>query len=261
MQHALFRLGFHDCYHMHTIREHVERDAPSWTRALEAKYAGKGTFDRKDWDKLLGHCQAVCDVPAAFFGPELAAAYPEAKVVILNRDPEKWYESVLHSIHGKRSLSAKLAMIFGMTFVPAGRAWLKFGMAMRRLGFGFDHRSEKEKALAWYKGIYEEYRENIPEERRIEFTVSDGWKPLCEHLGVPVPQVKDEKTGKLVDAPFPWVNDRAMFLEDMAMIRKSGVKRGLDNIYWFVGKTTVTAAAGYALYVLWKSQNFVASMN
>ena len=38
----------------------------------------------------------------------------------------------------------------------------------------------------------------VPAERLLVFRVTDGWEPLCEFLGVPVP-----------DAPFPFVNDRA----------------------------------------------------
>ncbi len=40
---------------------------------------------------LLGHCQAVCDVPAACFATELMEAYPDAKVILTNRDIDAWY--------------------------------------------------------------------------------------------------------------------------------------------------------------------------
>jgi hypothetical protein len=41
-------------------------------------------------------------------------------------------------------------------------------------------------------------RENVPADRLLEFSVDQGWRPLCEFLGVPVPQ-----------SEFPNVNDRA----------------------------------------------------
>lgn len=65
--------------------------------------------------------------------------------------------------------------------------------------------------MAWFEAQYRAFRDAIPAERRLEFRVQDGWGPLCEHLGVPVPMVEDEATGELVEAPFPRINDRAWF--------------------------------------------------
>lgn len=98
MRSALWQLGLHDCYHMQTLLRNLDTHPQQWIRAFEAKYTGKGSFEKADWDHLLGHSQACCDLPSAVFSPELAAVYPEAKVVILNRHPELWYESTLLSI-------------------------------------------------------------------------------------------------------------------------------------------------------------------
>ncbi len=42
----------------------------------------------------------------------------------------------------------------------------------------------------------------IPPEQLLVYEVKDGWGPLCEFLGLPVP-----------DAPFPRTNDRVEFWE------------------------------------------------
>ncbi|CAH0050348.1 unnamed protein product [Clonostachys solani] len=253
-RHALFRLGFYDCYHMHDVRNNPLTDGPQWIRALRAKFAGEGApFEKEDWDRLLGRCQAVADVPAAFFGPELSEAYPDAKVIILNRDPEKWYNSVLGSIHSDRSLGFKLKMIFCLIFTPEARAWVRFGMIMGST-FGFNIRTEKDKALAWYEKTYEEWREGIPEERRIEYSVGDGWKPLCDHLGVPVPLVEDPESGELVEPPFPHVNDRSSFLGEMAHVQAGWVSKGVDNLFGLIGRTAVYGSAAYVGYLVWKTR-------
>lgn len=36
--------------------------------------------------------QVVSDFPAVSFAPELIQAYPEAKVILTNRDVDDWYE-------------------------------------------------------------------------------------------------------------------------------------------------------------------------
>jgi hypothetical protein len=47
----------------------------------------------------------------------------------------------------------------------------------------------------------EEVKRVVPAEQLLVWDVSDGWEPLCEFLGVAVP-----------DGPLPHANDRATFL-------------------------------------------------
>ena len=77
---------------MRSASTETPRDCEMWMDAINAKFDGQGTFEKADWDKLLGHCQAVCDLPAAAFGPELIAAYPEAKVILTNREVDSWHK-------------------------------------------------------------------------------------------------------------------------------------------------------------------------
>jgi hypothetical protein len=241
---------------MHDVRHNPSTDGAAWIRAFRSKYAGDGTppFDRADWDRLLGRCQAVADIPAALFGPELAAAYPDAKVVILNREPESWYASVRNSIHGDRPLAFKLKMLFCLAFNPDVRAWVRFGMAMSGLAMGFAHRTEKEKALAWYGRTYDEFRAGIPEERRIEYQVKEGWAPLCKLLDVPVPTATDPETGETVEAPFPHYNDREAFTESSERVQQEWVATGVKNMFELIGRAAVTGAVAYGGYLLWKGR-------
>ena len=240
---------------MHTVRDNPTTDGPCWIRAFKAKYGNEGSaLTRDEWDELLGDCQAVCDIPAAFFGHELAEAYPEAKVIILNRDPESWYDSVLNSIHSTPPPSAKFKMLFCLAFDRETRSWAQFGMTMKKLVFGYDHSTEKDKALLWYEKQYAEFRDKIPEDRRIEYKVGDGWRPLCEFLDLSVPTVKDESTGEVVEAPFPRLNDRQAFLQDMASKKSEMASRALDNVFWAIGRAAVAGSVAYAGYLIWKTR-------
>jgi hypothetical protein len=69
-----------------------------WQDAFAAKYDGVGKFGREEWDKLLGHCQAVCDWPAVAFAKELIEAYPEAKVLVTTRNVDTWHASTLKTV-------------------------------------------------------------------------------------------------------------------------------------------------------------------
>ncbi len=43
-------------------------------------------------------------------------------------------------------------------------------------------------------------RKTVPAERLLVYEVNTGWKPLCDFLGVPVPE-----------KPFPHINERRSF--------------------------------------------------
>ena len=51
------QLGCNDTYHMMSASIENPPDCLMWLDAFAAKYDGRGSFDRSDWDRLLGHCQ------------------------------------------------------------------------------------------------------------------------------------------------------------------------------------------------------------
>ena len=60
----------------------------------------------------------------------------------------------------------------------------------------------------------EQVRRDVPADRLLVYEVSQGWGPLCEFLGVPVPEGK----------PFPHLNDAAEFrarIERVARIMRT----------------------------------------
>lgn len=98
LQLALTQLGYTDVYHGWKIASDAIGSTPQWTRLSRAKYspthADPSFLSRQEFDKVLGHCEAVTDLPGAAFGPELLRAYPDAKVILNRRnDVGKWYES------------------------------------------------------------------------------------------------------------------------------------------------------------------------
>lgn len=86
---ALKILGFNECYHQATLVQNPE-DAHLWMKALRSRGSNEA-FGKAEWDALLGHCQAVCDVPVVHFCEELVGSYPEAKVILTTRDFDEWH--------------------------------------------------------------------------------------------------------------------------------------------------------------------------
>lgn len=73
----------------------------------------------------------------------------------------------------------------------------------------------------------------VPKERLLEWSVEDGWEPLCEFLGKPVP-----------DEPFPHVNAAAGWAGQEMRIGKKYIMGAIKNVLVF----GAIAAGTWALY-------------
>jgi hypothetical protein len=176
---ALEHLGFGPCYHMIEVIDRPEH-VDFWQRAA----AGTAV----DWDEILAGYRAAVDWPACSFYAELAARYPEAKVILTARDPERWYQSAWQTIFPRitRPVSPDDAL-----------AWARIRMQRKIVieqAFGGDI-EDREHALAVFRQHVAEVQRAIPPERLLVYRVADGWEPLCRFLERPVP-----------DQPFPHVN-------------------------------------------------------
>ncbi|KAI1172621.1 hypothetical protein F4777DRAFT_496987 [Nemania sp. FL0916] len=161
-------------------------------------------FTRDDWDQLWGsEYEAVCDT-AAPLTLELFRAYPDAKVVIVQRDYETWWPSFQTEIINNLFTPFFDLQIFLAWHLVGFRA----GHAMRKLVFGFFNAKTKAEIEAHgrqtYDKFYRELREIVPPERRLEYKMGSGWEPLCEFLGKDIP-----------DVPFPISNDREAHAENV----------------------------------------------
>ena len=83
-------MGFGPCYHMTEVFAHP-RHAEVWQAARRGEPV--------DWDALLGPYEATVDWPACTFYAELMERYPDAKVLLSVRDPDRWYESTRNTIY------------------------------------------------------------------------------------------------------------------------------------------------------------------
>jgi len=67
-----------------------------------------------------------------------------------------------------------------------------------------DRFEDKEHALGIYRAHIRKVQRVIPEEKLLIFRIKDGWEPLCQFLGVPVPTT-----------PFPVTNSRKEMATDL----------------------------------------------
>ncbi|KAK1765441.1 hypothetical protein QBC33DRAFT_560806 [Phialemonium atrogriseum] len=148
-----------------------------------------------EWDAVFGSYDAVTDV-GSLFADQLVEAYPSARVVIVQRDYDAWWESYRSEVAD--GMFSPATAVLGPVLALAG---FRAALAMRKMlmgAFGARNLGEiKANARVTYFGYYDRIRELVPPERRLEYKLGDGWEPLCEFLGKEVP-----------DVPFPRLNDR-----------------------------------------------------
>jgi len=195
MRIAMKILGYEDTYHMMSASMENPPDCLMWQDAFAAKFNGEGHFGRKEWDQLLGHCQAVCDWPAVAFAKELIEAYPEAKVILTTRDVHSWHASTMKTVYW-RVTDPELKLLSNFDWA----AGMYYPMLKKFFATFFEGDfPNKGKEIYWRH--YDEVRRLVPPERLLEFKVTDGWGPLCEFLKVDCPVI-----------PFPHVNDSSTFV-------------------------------------------------
>ncbi|HEY2869388.1 MAG TPA: sulfotransferase [Gaiellales bacterium] len=178
---ALERLTGGSCYHMREVSERPGA-ADAWRAAAEGKVP--------DWEALLGGYDAAVDWPASAFWRELAAANPDAPVLLSQRTgAEEWWRSV------------ETTIAVALTRTPDDPEIARIREMGRTLARRFCPEWPDPAAVqAAYDRHNADVRATIAPDRLVEWRPADGWEPLCATLGVPVP-----------DEPFPRTNDAAGF--------------------------------------------------
>jgi hypothetical protein len=191
---ALEELGFGPCYHMTEVFEHPEH-VGQWEAAREG---------RADWEELFRGYRAAVDWPAAAFYDDLMERYPEAKVILTVRDPDSWYDSARSTIYNVQSIASSPLLSLAGLLVPRVRQMKRVARMASDLVWGdvFDGRFEDRRyAIEVFDRWNDEVRKRVQAERLLVYEVREGWDPLCDFLGVPVPEGE----------PFPHLNEAEAF--------------------------------------------------
>jgi hypothetical protein len=192
---ALNQLGF-PCYHMFEVIKNKENKAhlDFWLKVANSEPGAQ-----HDWEQVFSKYTAAVDNPACVVWRELWATYPNAKIILTlhPKGPGVWYESTIDTIYAPMRMW-QFKLLEAVT--PFGK---KFGTMCRRLIWQRGHQGtmeDREKAIAYYQQHIDTIKAAVPADRLLVFSVDQGWRPLCDFIGVPVPQT-----------PFPNINDRVEF--------------------------------------------------
>ncbi|MEU6720301.1 sulfotransferase family protein [Nonomuraea sp. NPDC046802] len=194
MKAALERLGFGPCHHNSDVGSDPDR-ARRW-----APLANHDTVP--DWEHVFEGFRSAVDWPASFFWRELAARYPEAKVVLTVRDPNAWFASMRTLItNGPTRLKAENVVPEAAGLMESMKTTRPLLDRMIREGLGSDRPfgevPDEQETIVVFEQHTAMVKKSLPPERLLMFDVREGWEPLCRFLGVDIP----------AGEPFPHLND------------------------------------------------------
>jgi len=200
---ALEILGYNKCYHMVELIQDPSR-LQYW---MEAEKTGQ-----TDWDKLFEGYTAAVDFPPCNYYIQLMEKYPEAKVILTVRDPQKWYVSAYNTIYQQPEGFNKFKLQVIATFVPKVRgmfAVLTYAKAAIWDGRFKGKFEDRQFATQLFQDWNEEVKKNVPADKLLVFDAKEGWEPLCRFLNVPIPEI-----------PYPRINDTQEFNQRRRFLMK-----------------------------------------
>ncbi|KAI0453603.1 P-loop containing nucleoside triphosphate hydrolase protein [Xylaria acuta] len=231
---ALKQLGFTP-YHMAEV---LATGAPAirlMTDGMNAEMFHEGTpYGKAEFDKWFANYDVIIEMPFFMLRSTLKA-YPDAKFLLTERDPEKWAKSFMNTVGVATTRLNSFPM---STFKKFDN--FAFNMAIfsnRAVNYctnGFGMSEEGRKALVEnYKSYIAEVKRLVPPEQLKVVKLEDGlgWNELCPYLGVPIP-----------DTPWPSLNTPEEFHAIVGPKMRTAASKGMASV------TTIIAVAAVAMW-------------
>jgi len=184
---ALNELGLGPCFHMEEVLINAATQIPLWSTAADGN---------PDWETIFDGYESAVDWPTARFFRELSKAYPDAKFILTDRNPDNWAQSFAGTIYKllaqPEQLPDEMKGWLDMCQKVITQTGMPPGLDEAGLSAAFSAHCDAVKAA-------------IPASQLLVYQVKQGWGPLCKFLDVPVP-----------DIAFPRTNDRSEFWDLIA---------------------------------------------
>jgi hypothetical protein len=163
-------------YEMLGLRAHHGFEMDSWDDYPGLELAAEAT-----WPSVPG---ARKPVPPPFTSADWDRLFPNYDVVVVQRDFDAWWASFASAVLSKdipgNPLALALALVHALYRAAGTRV---FDAVSKMVNGAFGTQSYRdittEKARAFYDAYYDRIRQMVPAERRLEYSLSQGWEPLC----------------------------------------------------------------------------------
>lgn len=223
---ALRILGYKNVHHG-TNMHASDPDWPLLSVAADATFptlstydAARAPFTRIDWDALLAdRYDAVTDV-FSYFAISLLNAYPDAKVILVERDIDSWYQS--WTVQKKVYFGPVIFQLMRLIGPLIGSVAYTGAMMCIMGWIGSNRRADIfDRAREAYIRHYRDIREIMADRpgMMLEFQLADGWAPLCAFLDKDIP-----------DEEFPRVNEMKTYAERAREQQRGVILQAMRNV-------------------------------
>ncbi|KAI1865718.1 hypothetical protein JX265_008041 [Neoarthrinium moseri] len=183
-----------------------EAFAKNWVEICQGRLDGDKERTLKLLRENMKGFVGCTDVPPVVVIPELLELYPEAKVILVTRDPVKWWKSF-----GNILAHADKWFLFYLTAIsPTLRWWPPYVRVWKRNAdrlLGTEQTAPGTYGPQLIEAHNKMVIDLVPKEKLLIMRLEDGWEPICKFLNKPIP-----------DEPFPRVNDAANADKVAAMV-------------------------------------------
>ncbi|RYH09109.1 sulfotransferase family protein [Tropicimonas sp. IMCC6043] len=181
MREALNILGFGPCHHMFEVTNNP---------VMKSRWRTFMTDGVADWDALFEGYRSCVDWPAVHYWRDLLARYPDARVILTERDAEGWWKSFESTL---------------LKYVQTTEDHESVGYRIMQKAFG-NRVGDRDHMIAAYRAHVADVIDKVPEDRLLTHHPGDGWEPLCAFLGVDIP-----------DEPYPFRNTTSAVIETLGL--------------------------------------------
>ncbi|XP_057295189.1 uncharacterized protein LOC130623694 [Hydractinia symbiolongicarpus] len=170
---ALEELYKERCYHISSIP--LEQHYQFLERQL------KGGVSKEEWKCFYDQFCAAVGSPVAAYWRELIEVYPNAKVIVMQRESQGWYKSIYDTNITLLNYYGTLAYGISLLFLPKGiHTLFVYVRHCYHKMFGVHLNDDKEVMIRCYERFYDNLRNELESRDMVylNYQVQDGWKPL-----------------------------------------------------------------------------------
>lgn len=158
---------------------------------------------------------ACCDTPCHVLWESLLDEFPEAKVLLVVRDEEKWINSFEKFFEAEQTQFLEMGWyrlyrpLYKFLFPHSSAPMEVYMDFLRPLCIGPEvsgfYGFNKTLCLKMYRQHNSYVLNHCPKDRLLVYKLDDGWEPLCKFLGEPVPK-----------GDFPWSNRMGSVITELS---------------------------------------------
>lgn len=229
-QAALEQLGYKPCMHMAEVAPYARKlriVLEAMTLLFPDKFESHKARRQALLHQIFDGWEATADFPGSMFPEDLMEMYPDAKVILNTRDPVSWSRSIKGTLGIFSTKRYKYQCYLWETDRVHSTIHKVYGDLSMPL-YGVEPGMGPENIPAHRKRVHDAAKK-LGGRDILDFQAKDGWKPVCDMLGKPIPE-----------GPFPHVNDEkeVRFIINFLLFRGAAswvALLGMPVLAWYLG--------------------------